>query len=99
MLINSGGRRNRERQPAGFSALGKLLAPKRGRFQLKKKGVLTMANENDNRVLSRRNARVVTTEEAVNVTGGAIPHTVSVCTFDLRVARAGGSGRAARSAA
>lgn len=37
---------------------------------------------NDNRVLSRRGARVVTTEEARTVNGGGGPQTETVCTFD-----------------
>jgi hypothetical protein len=39
-------------------------------------------NQNDNRVLGRRGARVVTTEEAGNITGGGGgPQTETVCTF------------------
>jgi hypothetical protein len=41
-----------------------------------------MANQDDNRVLSRRGARVVTTEEARNISGSGGPHTETVCTFD-----------------
>ena len=42
-----------------------------------------MANDNDNRVLLRRGARTVTTEEALSVKGGG-GHTATVCTFDPR---------------
>ena len=40
-----------------------------------------MAKENDNRVLGRQGARVVTMEEAAIVTGNGGPHTETVCTF------------------
>lgn len=54
-----------------------------------------MANENDNRVLNRRNARVITTEEAQAVAGslGPLPpgpHTNTACMFDKRVIAANG---------
>jgi hypothetical protein len=51
-----------------------------------------MANEKDNRVLSRRQARVIGAEEMIYVSGGVIPHTNTACTFDLRVFAAGGNG-------
>jgi hypothetical protein len=41
---------------------------------------INMASEQDNRVLSRRGARVITTEEAGTVKGGG-PQTETVCTF------------------
>jgi hypothetical protein len=48
---------------------------------------------NDNRVLSRRNARVISADEMIYVSGGSIgPHTNTACTCDLRIALAGGNG-------
>lgn len=47
----------------------------------------------DNRVLSRRNARVIAAEEMICITGGInVPHTNTACTFDLRITLAGGNG-------
>lgn len=40
-----------------------------------------MTNPKDNRVLGRRGARIVTTEEAMQVTGNGGPRTETVCTF------------------
>jgi len=54
-----------------------------------------MANEKENRVLSRRNARVIAAEEMICVSAGAIggpPHTNTACTFDVRITLAGGNG-------
>lgn len=42
-----------------------------------------MSNQQD-RVLGRRGARIVTTEEAKSVKGGA-GHTATVCTFDPKI--------------
>lgn len=52
-----------------------------------------MENEMNLRVLSRKGARVITTEEALSIGGGIGPvhPTVSVCTFDIRVGGLGGS--------
>jgi hypothetical protein len=51
-------------------------------------------DQNDNRVLSRRQARVIAAEEMIYVNAGynGPPHTNTVCTCDLRVALAGGNG-------
>jgi formylmethanofuran dehydrogenase subunit A len=51
-----------------------------------------VAIENDNRVLSRRNARVIAAEEMICVSGGVVPHTNTACTFDIRITLAGGNG-------
>lgn len=42
-----------------------------------------MSNQED-RVLGRRGARIVTTEEAMSVNGSGAFHTATVCTFDPR---------------
>lgn len=55
-----------------------------------------MASENDNRVLSRLGARVVTPEEVNMVNGGflanpySIPHTNTACTFAVIAGSADG---------
>jgi hypothetical protein len=49
-----------------------------------------MAKENNNRVLGRQGARIVTHEEAMSVNGSGGPHTETVCTFDWKTATADG---------
>ncbi|HEY6251797.1 MAG TPA: hypothetical protein VI685_17705 [Candidatus Angelobacter sp.] len=43
-----------------------------------------MTNQNDNRVLNRRGARLLSIAEARNVTGNGHVPTITVCTFDFR---------------
>lgn len=43
-----------------------------------------MTNESDNRVLSRRNARMLSPAETHNVPGNGHVPTITVCTFDFR---------------
>jgi hypothetical protein len=43
-----------------------------------------MANQNDNRVLVRHGARILSGEEISSITGGFHLPTNSVCTFDAR---------------
>jgi len=52
-------------------------------------------DQNDNRVLSRRKARLIAAEEMIRISAGGIggpPHTNTACTCDLRIALAGGNG-------
>jgi hypothetical protein len=51
-----------------------------------------MANENENRVLGRRGARLVSNEEANGVGGGFQIKTLTPCTADARAMAAGASG-------
>lgn len=54
-----------------------------------------MANKNENRVLSRKNARVIDKDEMVCISAGiigGIPHTNTACTFDVRILLANGNG-------